>query len=709
MNYWAYLLDDPVVEPPALLILDDAHLAESPLAGRFSVTVDRTDHAELFESLLGLIAERAPGYPVVDDAQSNATDPATRVQILAFPHVAALADAARQHFERHVPTFPDLRYPYQRLSHALERCLWLVGPDTIQIRPLRYPLGQDPAFADAGRRVYLSATLADLTDLRRRLGVPRMTRLTLSGGDRPDVPGERLLLAFDTELDETMTDVVRQVLTAATPRAVWFCRSKRQADELRAERVSAGRRVIELDREGANLTSFARSEGTDLVIAGRYDGMDFAGDEARLGFFTSAPYGTDPLDSFMADNFPAATFLAARVAERLTQALGRMTRDEHDWAIIVLEGSDFAHLLTRNEIIGWLPDKLYREIESALERSELPALDQAREAAAVLSGDAPLPTTGDYRRPRRPAAGWLDEWADFEATYGDTMWAGTSDGAVAAATRLVNALGHHPLRPWWQYLRAHAAYVSYLDDGRPDRLEMALADLESAVRAAGRTTWFGRVQAATQLVRQQVAGAVEPARAADPVADFARSFTSQARYGEWCRGVSNGLRAGEHDGVARAWTEIGRALGYVATSPGGQSATDSLWRGVDGSFVFEAKIDHAADAAISRREVNQLLGQIEAEENTGNTTYGAFLSHLEIFHEAVGTASARVPIITLDVALAIWDRLHFLLDTVQAAASAGHRTQDLVPPQSWLPRLLEAGHGRALVRADLDHVWPVQR
>lgn len=121
-------------------------------------------------------------------------------------------------------------------------------------------------------------------------------------------------------------------------------------------------------------------------------------------------------------------------------------------------------------------------MESALERAESLPLDQA---AIVLAGQETVPTPGDHRRPSRTASTWPDDWADQEAAYGGCMWAGVSDAALAAATRLVDALGDHTLRPWWLYLRAHAAYVSHLDDGRDDRLEAAVADLEGGWARCG--------------------------------------------------------------------------------------------------------------------------------------------------------------------------------------------------------------------------------
>ncbi len=115
---------------------------------------------------------------------------------------------------------------------------------------------------------------------------------------------------------------------------------------------------------------------------------------------------------------------------------------------------------------------------------------------------------------------------------------------------------------------------------------------------------------------------------------------------------------------------------------------DSLWRGRAGSMVFEAKIEHAAHATITRRDVNQLLGQIEAEEATGATARGAFITHL---HKEVGAVAGAVTIVSLHAAGAIWGRVRALLDHARDAVAAGTRLGSCDRPTNGLSAYLTAG------------------
>ena len=555
----------------------------------------------------------------------------------------------------------------------------------------------------------MSATMGDLADLRRRLGTEWIEPVDLSATERSSM-GRRYLVLADIPSDANELVGARDRLAAETPRRVWFCRSHREADQVAAERESGGHLTMRLSRLGEEMDTFASSTDADMVISGRYDGIDFAGDMCRLAFFPSAPYGIDPLDEFMTAHFGRTSFLRARVAERLTQALGRMTRSPDDWAVVILEDPSIVRQLVQRDVATFLPDDLWAEIEDGLDRADSGIDDVVAEAAAILSGSVKIPPRGDWRRPPGERPLWPRERSDMEARFGDALFAGTFDGAIPAATRVLDSLGDHPLRPWWLYLRAMAAYLSALQDAQPERLAAALVDAEAAVRAAGRTAWFARVEASLAVIRQRQDASAGGAASVgtNPLVATLQRFTSRARYEEWKSRVSTELRSGDHHQTVAAWTEIGRALGYAASQPTGQGATDSLWRGPDGSFVFEAKIEHGPDAELMRRDVTQLLGQIEQESQTGNAVLGAFLTPVSAYHEAAQPIVDRISVLPVAVAEAIWMRLEALLDRCSTAISAGHRTTAFRPPDGWLHGLLAGGRGRFVSEADLDSVWPRQ-
>lgn len=705
LNYWAYFSERELFSPPDILIIDDAHLLEGALESRYGISVTARDDPDLLEAVYDLISRRFPGYQVIDDYVLGGPHPSLVPQLVAFPHAWELADGMHVLLRGAVATNDRIHYPYQRLAPNLAHCLWLAGPQEFLIRPLRYPLHGDPRFAEAGRRVYMSATLGDLGDLRRRLGSGPVRRVELDPGLSQETGNRYIVLADTPDASEQLVDS-RRSLREATPRRVWFCRSKHEADEISSSLGGFGASYV-LDREGAVLDPFAASDNADLVIGGRFDGIDFSNEVARLAIFPSAPFGVDPFEEFLTAHFGRASYLQARVAERITQALGRMTRGDDDWAVVVLEDPRLAHKLVQRDVAQRLPPRLRAEIQAALDRAEQGAQAALETATAILAG-APMPDAAAEldAAGHREGPTWRAEWVDLEARFGDALHAGTFDAAIPLGARLLEELGDHPLRAWWLYLLAMAQFLSSLQDRRADRMRESLAHLQASVRAAGPTAWFARVEASCGVVQQRLrAGRVReiPARQDE----FLRSFRSGRAFEEWKGAIGRGLASGNHNEVAAAWTEVGRVLGFHTSRPSGDGATDSLWRGSQGSLVFEVKIEHLADSNLDRKDVNQLLGQMEDEARTGNEVTGCFITSMDRYHDAAQLTAARLVGIPVDVCGEIWDRVGVRLAEARSARDASHEVSaDPALGDGWFIALIERGRGGFLSIDDIEAVWP---
>jgi hypothetical protein len=55
MNYWAYINQNPGMQPAQYVVLDDAQLADGALASLYTVSVSRKGHPTLFGNLMRLI------------------------------------------------------------------------------------------------------------------------------------------------------------------------------------------------------------------------------------------------------------------------------------------------------------------------------------------------------------------------------------------------------------------------------------------------------------------------------------------------------------------------------------------------------------------------------------------------------------------------------------------------------------------------------
>ena len=100
----------------------------------------------------------------------------------------------------------ELLFTWDLIKNGLARCVCVFSGDKLEIFPRLLPLELIPSFAEAGRRIFLSATLTEDAFLVRDLGIePSSVSAPLSSGD-VTYSGERLILMpmlVDTSLNRS--------------------------------------------------------------------------------------------------------------------------------------------------------------------------------------------------------------------------------------------------------------------------------------------------------------------------------------------------------------------------------------------------------------------------------------------------------------------------------------------------------------------------
>ena len=289
MNYWNYFNESPGVEPAAMLLLDDVHLLEGPLRDFFTVTV--RSGTESYRKALEIIVTRFPYYRLAADLL-NGVSPPQPPEMLALPDSAAIVDQIRDLMDADINSRGDPRWwAWHRIRMNLQSCCWLVSARGFTVTPYIPPTQTIDHFADAQKRLYLSATIGSADDLQRRLGVPPFDRLTASAQPQQ---GERFVL-MRPEVDAlSISELVGalQPLTSESPKALWLCARGDTADSLEAalkDRSLPGD-VLRLSADNGADERFSGATAGHLVTAGRYDGMDFPEDACRIEVFAGTSH-----------------------------------------------------------------------------------------------------------------------------------------------------------------------------------------------------------------------------------------------------------------------------------------------------------------------------------------------------------------------------------------------------------------------------------
>lgn len=662
MNYWAYFNARPGVESADLLILDDVHLLEGRLRDMFTLSVPA--ESDLFEAVLRIVYERCPYYSVAGDLLQGMKPPGPP-EMVAFPDSLDLAADVRAVIDASLVEGTPEWWSWQQIRRRLGVCCWLVSPRAFTVTPFIPPAQTLEHFERPSRRLYMSATIGEVGDLRRRLGTPPFTKITAQvqpqQGQRFVVLGDALTPPTADELVDYLTPMLDE-----ERKTLWLAARRTTAAEL-VTALSGARRepVLRLDGDNGADEEFSELDTGHLVTAGRYDGLDFPGDSCRLEVVPEVPVATSELEEWASAYLRDAAFADSRFVQRVVQALGRCNRTEHDRALYLLTDPEFVARFSRRSVIDQLPPSEYSDIRDALDRSDDGFWPSMEAAYAFLRGEDPPHDARAHRTATPPEIGD----AALEVDGFHALWrldhqraADLFDRAAAASAMSAE------YRSFWLAMRSLVLQEA-AELGDASAATGSIAALRAAATAGAFSTFFTRLRLAESRRAGEAVGPVVDAperlyTAWDTL--IARLGAEGPSFDRWCTRLRRDLSEGTHDEVAIAVARVGsELLGLSSHTPratAGEHDADWEYGAPHRVIAFEVKL--APDARrVVIGDIDQAEGAVRAAaEQTGADVAGILLTP---WAEADPNAVARtdaVRLLRIDVML---DYVDALLATIR--------------------------------------------
>ncbi len=733
MNYWVYFNQNPVVDNADLLVMDDAHLAEHCLHSLWSVEIDRHEHYNLFNDLMREMVNQFPEYTILHDALDDNAAPTTPPELLSFIDQVQIA----KRFKEIVDASPlleidtSLKFRWNRLRNSLNESNIYLSRDSIWIRPYIYPLTTNTHYAGARQRIYMSATIGEPSDLCRRLGAKRIEKIPVPENFSEATYGRRFIIMNRIEEEGKDLPVRLQAafITALQkcPKSVWLCTSKAKAEAIK-EIISewlnkngfVGHQTWVLSSLGDEIDQFKTAKKGHLFVGGRFDGMDFQGDECRIVVLTTLPRAVNIQEEFLCAYLRDAGFMKRRLNQRIIQALGRCNRSDNDYAIYVLADRRFATHFGRETNRQDITKNIAAEIDMAEDMAEMEINDLTRDVKSFLGGDfAAFDST--FREmlakvPNIPKSSESVDVVEDEILGWAAMFA--SQNYNIAAQRFERCFDKAieaniiELGAYYGWCWAKARYLEG-NQGDAAAKQDALNILERAINRGGMSAWFNRMRASLSRERRQ-AQEVETISNQEYVNSIILSFDNLleevgsrgTRFERWCTQLTDELSSNLHDQYRAGLKRLGKVLGYDSTSPRHSSATDCRWRGIFGNrkevITLEAKIENVPSGKITASDIGQVHNQIARAkseyESMGYIVRGAIVSHLsEVMPDAESSAGV-IRIIPKDTILELWGRVRQLLseyrnlwsiDDVNLRRQAVEAIRPKIASDGWLTRALD--------------------
>lgn len=339
------------------LIVDDAHACVARINEKFTLEIEAstTTYNQVFDLFKTSLTFQSESQ-VIDIEQGN---PRARLKV---PYWAwqdrkseILQILGRSQDE-------NIKWVYPLLKENIMLCDCIVSGQKIEISSKMIPIDVIPAFSEAKRKIFMTATLSDDSVLSSHFGVPESDIRVPITPDKADDMGERMIIEpqeiiptiEDMHIKQMCAELARNcnvvVIVPSTLRANYW--SDVAAQVLDKTNIEEG--ILNLKSTSAiGIT----------VLINRYDGIDLPGDACRL---------------LVIDGLPSVMSLSERTTQlelrdcahghrelihKVEQGMGRGVRSPNDHCAIILMGIDLISMLHNGKAVKYFSAGTKKQIE----------------------------------------------------------------------------------------------------------------------------------------------------------------------------------------------------------------------------------------------------------------------------------------------------------------------------------------------------------
>ncbi|NMQ30307.1 DEAD/DEAH box helicase [Candidatus Accumulibacter phosphatis] len=342
------------------VILDDAHVAFSVVRDSFTLEVTAKRDREQYDALCTLFRSAFKNMDrlgTFDDTVSGLSNVVIEVPYWAWHEQIDTARGLLRGDGKDTP------YAWPLLRDNLHLCHGLISSEAFTVTPVLPLVNSFPTFADAPRRIYMSATIADDSEIVRTFDAePKHVNSALTSRSLAGISERMILIPSLMKFEFDTTKVTKELLKKVAGDnlgAVVLVPSNfaAKAWEDVAEFAEGSDKVDPMVEELQ-----ARATSGPVVFASRYDGIDLPGDSCRLLVMEGLPAGTSDYEQLRAATLYGGATISRMLAQRIEQGIGRGARGAGDHCVVLLAGSDLA---------GWIAKDANFKLLTSATRAQL--------------------------------------------------------------------------------------------------------------------------------------------------------------------------------------------------------------------------------------------------------------------------------------------------------------------------------------------------
>lgn len=594
-TYSSFFAVHSFFEDVDVIIMDDVHSCEDYIISNWTIQIERESTAfiEMAKLLRPFISETDYKYLLEDE---YIPEVASWCNMLPMPLILSKLDEIQTVLQQGIEIGTSNYYAYSRISENLKECNIYIANRKILIRPWIAPTMFFKAFANAKQRVLMSATLGRSGELERITGIEKIFRLPIVNDWDKKGLGRKFFTFPDLSLGEEEQGNVIMALQNLCKKSVFLVPDSLSAETIKQfyEDNLKEVKVFEAKDIEKSKQSFVDISEATVILANRFDGIDFSDDESRLLFIWNLPKTTNLQERFLISRMGASKLYAERIRTRIIQAVGRCSRNPSDYSIVCVIGDTIQNDLTKQEKIKQFAPELRAEIQFGLENSMdySTVNDVLEQAEDFFNRNEVWQEAEEYIVDLRNGY-WnednklenqinekLQNSAILELKFQYSLWKKDYKSAFDYACSIVGTLNAPALngyKSFWNYITGCMAYYLF-QSGQIEYKKSGIQYLSDALKENISIRWLsGLPEKLFSVTSEDVK---ETDFFFDCIERIEKVFTSiptSQKMEKKIKNILNDLNSSDGKEFERGHKTLGELMGFISENPTSTGAPDPYW------------------------------------------------------------------------------------------------------------------------------------
>lgn len=310
----------PFFNRSGVIVFDDAHVAENYISSHWSMSIQKSGAGASLFSAVSDVLKKVLGSADYErlSGSGQSSEDMRWVDKVPSSDVASISEELKSVIDVNVGESGSVKFKWGLLRDHILACQIYLSVKEILIRPIIPPTWTHHPFNDAKQRIYMSATLGQGGDLERMTGRSSIKRLSVPVGWGKRENGRRYFIFPEKSLDKDQVIDLRNGLMDMAGRSLVLTANDISANQVISEvRGMEGFSCFGKDALEGGKEDFVSSDRAVAVLANRYDGIDFPGEECRLLFVDNLSKATNLQERFFMEKMGAGLLYNERIASRM--------------------------------------------------------------------------------------------------------------------------------------------------------------------------------------------------------------------------------------------------------------------------------------------------------------------------------------------------------------------------------------------------------